>query len=73
MRQLEGIALAISGPVGHRWAIVFNDLFNNRKNRYLFRDTLTKMVQTPNVELKELTAQVQDVAFTRNYSHIRSP
>ena len=36
--------------------------FNNRKNPYLFRDTLTKMVQTPNVELKELTAKVDDAA-----------
>jgi transposase-like protein len=36
--------------------------FNNRKNPYLFRDTLTKMVQTPNLELKELTAQTQDPA-----------
>ncbi len=36
--------------------------FNNRKNPYLFRDTLTKMVQTSNLELKELTAKVQDVA-----------
>jgi transposase-like protein len=31
--------------------------FNNRKNPYLFRDTLTKMLQSPNLELKELTAQ----------------
>ena len=30
--------------------------FNNRKNPYLFRDTLTKMVNSPNIELKELTA-----------------
>ncbi len=30
--------------------------FNNRKNPYLFRDTLTKMVNSPNLELKELTA-----------------
>jgi transposase-like protein len=36
--------------------------FNNRKNPYLFRDTLTKMVQTPNVELKELTGQEADPA-----------
>jgi len=36
--------------------------FNNRKNPYLFRDTLTKMVQTPNLELKELTAQQADPA-----------
>jgi transposase-like protein len=31
--------------------------FNNRKNPYLFRDTLMKMLQSPNLELKELTAQ----------------
>lgn len=36
--------------------------FNNRKNPYLFRDTLTKMVQTPNLELKELTAEQADPA-----------
>jgi transposase-like protein len=36
--------------------------FNNRKNPYLFRDTLTKMVQTPNLELKELTAQQAEPA-----------
>ncbi len=27
--------------------------FNNRKNPYLFRDTLTKMIQTSNLEYKE--------------------
>jgi transposase-like protein len=36
--------------------------FNNRKNPYLFRDTLTKMIQTPNLEYKKLTAQVQEPA-----------
>ncbi len=36
--------------------------FNNRKNPYLFRDTLTKMLQSPNLELKELTAQEADPA-----------
>jgi transposase-like protein len=36
--------------------------FNNRKNPYLFRDTLTKMLQSPNLELKDLTAKVQDAA-----------
>jgi transposase-like protein len=30
--------------------------FNNRKNPYLFRDTIIKLIQTPNVEYKELTA-----------------
>jgi transposase-like protein len=30
--------------------------FNNRKNPYLFRDTLTKLVNTSNLEYKELTA-----------------
>ena len=32
--------------------------FNNRKNPYLFRDTLIKLIQTPNLEYKELTAKV---------------
>lgn len=36
--------------------------FNNRKNPYLFRDTLTKMVNSPNLELKELTAQQAEPA-----------
>ena len=36
--------------------------FNNRKNPYLFRDTLTKLVNTPNLEYKELTARVQEPA-----------
>jgi transposase-like protein len=29
--------------------------FNNRKNPYLFRDTITKLIQTPNIEYKTLT------------------
>jgi transposase-like protein len=36
--------------------------FNNRKNPYLFRDTIIKLIQTPNVEYKELTAKTQDAA-----------
>jgi transposase-like protein len=36
--------------------------FNNRKNPYLFRDTLIKMIQSPNLEYKHLTAKVQDAA-----------
>ena len=36
--------------------------FNNRKNPYLFRDTIIKLIQTPNLEYRELTARVQDVA-----------
>jgi len=30
--------------------------FNNRKNPFLFRDTLLKMIEADNVEYKELTA-----------------
>ncbi|MGB7136201.1 MAG: IS1595 family transposase [Acidobacteriaceae bacterium] len=30
--------------------------FNNRKNPYLFRDTLTKLIETPVLEYKQLTA-----------------
>jgi transposase-like protein len=36
--------------------------FNNRKNPYLFRDILTKMIQTPNLEFKELVAQQEEPA-----------
>jgi transposase-like protein len=36
--------------------------FNNRKNPYLFRDTIIKLIQTPNLEYKELTAQQAEPA-----------
>jgi transposase-like protein len=31
--------------------------FNNRKNQFLFRDTLIKLILSPNLEYKDLTAQ----------------
>jgi len=36
--------------------------FNNRKNDFLFRDTLIKLILSPNLEYKDLTAKVQDAA-----------
>ena len=36
--------------------------FNNRKNPYLFRDTIVKLIQTPNLEYKNLTATIQEPA-----------
>ena len=33
-----------------------NFRFNNRKNAYLFRDTLLKMLEAEHVEYKKLTA-----------------
>ena len=36
--------------------------FNNRKNQFLFRDTLIKLILSPNLEYKDLTAKVQDEA-----------
>jgi len=36
--------------------------FNNRKNPFLFRDTLLKLIDSPHVEYKHLTAKVQDAA-----------
>lgn len=36
--------------------------FNNRKNQFLFRDTLIKLILSPNLEYKSLTAKVQDAA-----------
>jgi len=31
--------------------------FNDRKNPYLFRDTILKLIASPNLEYKELTAR----------------
>jgi transposase-like protein len=36
--------------------------FNNRKNDFLFRDTMLKLIDSPNLEYKHLTAKVQDAA-----------
>jgi hypothetical protein len=36
--------------------------FKNRKNPYLFRDTIIKLVDSLNLESKELTAKVNDAA-----------
>jgi transposase-like protein len=36
--------------------------FNNRKNPYLFRDTILKLIASSNLEYKNLTAKVQDAA-----------
>jgi transposase-like protein len=36
--------------------------FNNRKNPYLFRDTVLKLIESPNLEYKKLTAKTQDAA-----------
>ncbi len=36
--------------------------FNNRENPYLFRDTIIKLIQTPNLEYKRLTAQQAEPA-----------
>jgi hypothetical protein len=30
--------------------------FNNRKNPFLFRDTIMKLIESPNLEYKKLTA-----------------
>jgi transposase-like protein len=36
--------------------------FNNRKNPYLFRDTIMQMVKSENLEYKQLTAEIQEPA-----------
>jgi transposase-like protein len=36
--------------------------FNNRNNDFLFRDTLIKLILSPNLEYKYLTAKIQDAA-----------
>jgi hypothetical protein len=34
--------------------------FNNRKNEFLFRDTMLKPIGSPNLEYKHPTAKAQD-------------
>jgi transposase-like protein len=36
--------------------------FNNRNNQFLFRDTMTRLLLSDNLEYKHLTAKVQDAA-----------
>lgn len=36
--------------------------FNNRKNKFLFRDTILKLISSPNLEYKNLTAKAEDAA-----------
>jgi hypothetical protein len=36
--------------------------FNNRKNQFLFRDTIVKLIQSPSLEFKKLTAQQAEPA-----------
>ena len=36
--------------------------FNNRRNRFLFRDTIIKLIASPNLEYKDLTAPIQEDA-----------
>jgi hypothetical protein len=36
--------------------------FNNRKNPYLFRDTILKLISSQNLEYKDLTASIQEPA-----------
>ncbi len=36
--------------------------FNNRCNDFLFRDTVLKLIDSPNIEYKDLSAKVQGAA-----------
>ena len=36
--------------------------FNNRKNDFIFRDTMLKLIGSTNLEYKELTAKVENAA-----------
>ena len=36
--------------------------FNNRENPFLFRDTILKLIASPSLEYKRLTAKSQDAA-----------
>ena len=53
-----GLVRSISKPTLRKMCF----RFNNRKNPYLFRDTILKLIASPNLEYKNLTAKVQDAA-----------
>jgi hypothetical protein len=36
--------------------------FNNRTNAFLFRDTMLKLIDSPNLEYKHLTTKIQEAA-----------
>ena len=42
--------------------VYLDEMLNNRKNYYLFRDTIIKLIQSENMEYKKLTAKVQGIA-----------
>ncbi|MGI8426543.1 MAG: transposase [Actinomycetota bacterium] len=46
----------VSGKHLDRYLDEFEFRFNNRKNPYLFRDTLVRMISSPNLEYTALTS-----------------
>ena len=55
-RSIIGSFHQVSAKHLDRYLDEFEWRFNNRKNPYLFRDTLLKLVESGNMKYKELTA-----------------
>ena len=55
-RSIVGSFHQISAKHLDRYLDEFEWRFNNRKNPYLFRDTLIRLVSSENIEFKTLTA-----------------
>jgi transposase-like protein len=56
-RSIVGSYHQVSVKHLNRYVDEFEFRFNNRNNPYLFRDTLLRLLQTSNLEYKELTKQ----------------
>jgi hypothetical protein len=55
-RSIAGSFHQISHKHIDRYLDEFEFRYNNRKKPYLFRDTILKLISSPNVEYKKLTA-----------------
>jgi transposase-like protein len=55
-RSIVGSYHQVSVKHLNRYVDEFEFRFNNRNNPYLFRDTLLRLLQTPNIEYKQLTS-----------------
>jgi hypothetical protein len=55
-RSIVGSYHKVSAKHLDAYLVEFEWRYNNRKNPYLFRDTIIKLIQSQNLEYKKLTA-----------------
>ena len=60
-RSIVGAYHQVSAKHLERYLDEFEFRFNNRNNPYLFRDTLLRLIASPNLEYKELTKEARTI------------